>query len=139
MGLMFFSNNVGGKDLHIPKKSARPIYKIKSFGAYGGIALIENVKFAKFDTGGRTKCQSRQSVFARNPYASDKIPMHKFKNCKFEDVDDSSMAFFTDPPPSWAIVKDCGAFPCTAPNNILASFTGTRFSGTTPVRTDSQF
>lgn len=65
--------------------------------------------------------------------------MHKFKNCKFVDVDDSSMAFFSDPDPGWAIIKDCGAFPCTAPNNILASFTGTRFSGKTPIRTDSAF
>ena len=56
MGIMWFSNNVGNKDLHIHKKSARPIHKIKSFGAFGGEAFIENVNFKNFNTRGRTRC-----------------------------------------------------------------------------------
>jgi hypothetical protein len=35
---MLFGNNVGGKTLHIPSASPRPIYKVKSYGAFGGIA-----------------------------------------------------------------------------------------------------
>ena len=58
-GFMTFSNNVAGKDLHITMKSARPIYKIKSFGAWGGEVEVENVSFNNFNTGGRTKCQNR--------------------------------------------------------------------------------
>lgn len=56
MGLMWFGNNVGSKSLHIAKKSPRPIYKVKSFGAYGGIVNAENIRFERFDTNGRTKC-----------------------------------------------------------------------------------
>ena len=131
MGLMIFGNNVKGKTLHLPAASPRPISKIKSYGAYGGIAQIDNVTFKNFNKNGLTACASRQSIFARNPYASDKIPMHYLTNITFEDVDTKTMAFFDDPPSKWAIVKDCGAFPCTAPNNILLSFTTTTYSGTT--------
>ena len=38
MGFMIFGNNVAGKTLHMPAASPRPIYKIKSYGAYGGVA-----------------------------------------------------------------------------------------------------
>jgi len=82
-GLMLFGNNKGAKDFHILMPSARPIYKIKSSGAWGGEVYVENVTFAKFATKGMTKCQNKIHVFARNPYSSDKIPPHYFKNCKF--------------------------------------------------------
>jgi len=49
------------------------------------------------------------------------------------------MAFFDDPDEGWANLDDCGAFPCTAPNNILMSFTGTRYAGQMPIRTDQIF
>ena len=62
-GFMFMSNNVKPKDLHIVSKSARPIYKIKSFGAYGGEAFIDRVEFHNFNTGGVTKCQNKQHIF----------------------------------------------------------------------------
>ena len=52
MGFMTFTNNVGGKSLHIPDASPRPIYKIKSYGSYGGVARIDNVTFKGFNTGG---------------------------------------------------------------------------------------
>ena len=61
--MMLFGNNMKGKDLHIPKASARPIYKIKSFGAWGGEVEVNNVSFNRFNTGGRTKCSNRQTVF----------------------------------------------------------------------------
>lgn len=138
-GFMIFGNNMAGKDAHIPMASSRPIYKIKAFGAWGGEVEVDNVSFNKFNTGGKTKCSNRQSVFQRNPYASDKIPFHHFYNTKFNDVDEDSVAWFTNPPKKWAIVKDCGAFPCTAPNNIILSFSDTRFSGVTPVSTSPNF
>jgi hypothetical protein len=28
-----------------------------------------------------------------------------------------------DPPKGWANLDDCGNFPCTAPNNVILSFT----------------
>ena len=136
---MLFGNNLRGKDYHITMPSNRPLHKVKSAGAFGGKAFIENVAFKKFNTKGKTKCQNTQTIFARNHYASDKIPPHYFKNCKFEDVDDASMAYFENPDPTWADIVDCGQFPCTAPNNILMSFTGTKYAGQTPARVDAAF
>ena len=63
MGFMMFGNNVAGKDLHIPMASARPIYKIKAYGTWGGEVEVDNVSFNKFNTGGRTKCSNIQRVF----------------------------------------------------------------------------
>jgi len=56
---MFFGNNVGSKDLHIPKASSRPIQKVKSFGAFGGEAFIDNVVFKNFNQNGKTKCAAK--------------------------------------------------------------------------------
>ena len=139
VGLSFFSNNNGGKDLHIDSKSARPIHKIKTFGAFGGVAEIDNVTFAKFNQAGKTKCLKRGSIFGRNKWSSDKIPIHYFNNCKFQNVDDDSVAYFEDPDNGWANTSDCGQFPCTAPNNVLLSFTNTKYSGTTPIAATSNF
>ena len=119
--------------------SSRPIHKIKAYGSFGGDVTVDNVSFNKFNTGGVTKCSNIQRVFQTNPYASDKIPFHHFYNTKFNDVDDDSMAFFYDPPKKWAIVKDCGAFPCTAPNNIILSFSNTRYTGKTIINAVQNF
>lgn len=126
---MFFGNNISSKSLHIERRANRPIQKITNYSAYGGEVFIVNVRFFNFNTAGLTDCQARQTIFARNPYASDKIPVHNFDNCKFVNVDTSSIAYFEDPNPEWEAVEECGNFPCTAPNNILARFRGTQFSG----------
>jgi hypothetical protein len=140
IGFMFFGNNVAPKTLHMPAMSPRPIYKVKSYGAYGGTAQIDNVTFKNFATNGVTKCAARSVIFEAIDSASDKVPIHYFTNTVFEDVDTKSMAFFYDPPNKWAIVKDCGAFPCTAPNNILLTFTTTTYAGTTqPTATHADF
>lgn len=76
----------------------------------------------------------------RNPYASDYIPMHTFSNTRFYDVQDSAMIWIEDPPQGWANPTDCGEWPCTAPSNVVLSFTGTQYLGVdTPIRTDSSF
>ena len=96
--------------------------------------------FKNFASNGVTKCAARSVIFEAIDSASDKIPIHYFTNTVFEDVDTKSMAFFYDPPNKWAIVKDCGAFPCTAPNNILLTFTTTTYAGTTqPTATHADF
>jgi hypothetical protein len=58
-GFMLFTNNAGSKDLHITSLSARPIYKIKTDGAWGGEVLVNNVEFHNFNTAGLTKCERR--------------------------------------------------------------------------------
>ena len=71
--------------------------------------------------------------------ASDKIPMHKFVGCTFKNVDENSMVYFKDSPQSWANLSDCGQWPCTAPENIVLSFTSTKWDGITMPGADSAF
>lgn len=51
-----------------------------------------------------------------------------FKNTKFNNVSPDAMAYFMPPKPKWANLKDCGAFPCTGPLNVLFSFINTKYS-----------
>lgn len=92
-GFMLFGNNLGAKDLHPTMASALPVYKVKSAGSWGGEITVKNVKFENFRKA-VTSCGNKQTVFQRNKYASDKIPMHKFNNCKFTDVDEESLIWF---------------------------------------------
>ena len=98
---------------------------------------MNNCKFSKFL--GKSKCGERATLIARNPSSPDKIPPHFFNNCVLEDVDDSGFAFLEKPNPGWANVKDCGNFPCTAPNNAIFSFADTTYKGITPTSTPSAF
>ena len=43
---------------------------------------------------------------------------------------DSAIAYFFDPPEEWNNPNDCVGFPCTAPSNVLLTFTNTQYSGT---------
>ena len=108
--------------------SALPIYTSHGEGNWGGRVDVNNSKFSKFQ--GKSKCGERSVIFERNPDSSDKIPPHFFNDCILEDVDDTGFAFLDKPDPKWANVKDCGNFPCTAPNNLIFSFSGTTYEGT---------
>jgi hypothetical protein len=39
------------------------------------------------------------------------------------------MAWMMTPLEKWAIIKDCGEFPCTGPLNALFDFVGSVFEG----------
>ena len=39
------------------------------------------------------------------------------------------MIYIEDPNPWWANPTDCGEWPCTAPNNVVLKFLGTKFDG----------
>ena len=85
-------------------------------------------------------CGQKSVIFEGNKYDSDKIPQHYLEDMKFIDVDDSGWAFLSKPPKGWANVKDCGNFPCTAPNNLIFTFTNTKFEGDTkPKKTPADF
>jgi len=51
-----------------------------------------------------------------------------FRNTKLTNVSPDAMAYFSPPEPGWANLKDCGAFPCTGPLNVLFSFMDTKYS-----------
>jgi len=58
--------------------------------------------------------------------------MVEFYDTKFVDVEADALAYLMSPPSKWANIKDCGAFPCTAPLNVLFTFEDTTFSGSKP-------
>jgi len=58
--------------------------------------------------------------------------MVEFYDSKFIDVDGDALSYIMDPNPGWANVKDCGNFPCTAPLNVLFTFTDSIFEGSRP-------
>lgn len=128
-GMMLFTNNAGGKDLHPTMPSALPIHKIKSNGAWASSAELRNVGFNNFN--GPTLCGEVQNMITVNPTAADYIPLHTFVNTKIRNVDDASVAYIMDPNPGWANKSDCDSFPCTAPSNVVLHFQNTQFSGTT--------
>lgn len=114
---MTTSSNFGSKPLHPDMPSSLPIYKIKSEGAWGSSNLLKNIRF--IDWKDKTECGSSQVAIKRNPYGADYIPMHKWQNTVFDNVMETAMIYLDDPNPGWANPTDCGAFPCTAPSNIV--------------------
>jgi len=134
-GIMSFANMNDGKDLMPTGASSLPIYGSHGEGNWGGTIVIEDTTFSGFV--GKQKCGQRHVIFERNPKGSDKIPPHTMKNCKFNNVNDDGLAWFEKPDLAWANIKDCGNFPCTAPNNMIFTFLNSRFSGVTPSVTDS--
>lgn len=126
---MSWQNMNDGKDLMPTMSSALPIYGSHGEGNWGGSIYIRDCTFSNFM--GKTDCGERQVIFERNPMGSDKIPPHHFENIKFVNVDDYGFSWLEKPDLAWANVKDCGNFPCTAPNNWFMTFTNARFDGIT--------
>ena len=127
-----------GKDLMPTGASSLPISTSHGEGNWGGKFVGNRLHFKKFI--GLSMCGEKSVIFQTNPDSSDKIPPHFFNDCTFEDVDNTGWAFLHKPPTKWANVKDCGNFPCTAPNNVIFSFAGTTFNGNTkPTSTPADF
>lgn len=71
-------------------------------------------------------------AFEFNPYASDNIPIQEFYDTTFDNNEPDALAYFMEPPKKWAIIKDCGAWPCSGPKNTMFRFERTRFLGPRP-------
>ena len=54
-----------------------------------------------------------------------------FYNTKIIESSQQALAQFITPPDKWAIIKDCGQWPCSGPLNAMAKFINTQWSGTT--------
>lgn len=119
-----------GKDKHILSPSGMPMHKIKGDTAWGTTVLMENNHFIGFS--GKTMYDKKNYIFGSSEYQPDYTPPHIIKNSVFQDVQKGGFAWFIQPPEAWANIKDCGNFPCTAPNNILYYFTGSDFKGMEP-------
>lgn len=134
-GFISSASILAGKAIHITMPPPLPLNKIKGNAAWGGRIILNRNTFRDFKE--RTMYGFRQRVISISPSASDYTPMHEFYDTKMIDVEEGSLAYFYTPPKKWAIIKDCGQFPCTGPLNILYSFKKTRFDGdATPVETN---
>jgi hypothetical protein len=60
------------------------------------------------------------------------IGHHDFTDTKFINVEEGAMSYFYDSPAGWAIIKDCGEFPCTGPKNFVYDFARTIYEGVKP-------
>jgi len=72
------------------------------------------------------------TVFAVGSFVPDYVALHEFYDTKFIDVEGDAATYIYDPPQKWAIIKDCGSFPCTGPQNIILSFKDNKFEGIRP-------
>ena len=131
---MLFGNNVKAKEIHPEFDSIElPVYEQDSESTWLGNIEIKYADFIGFQSA-TTDCSKQQHVFARNPSASDFIPIHNFVDCHFEDVTQNSVSSIDPPNAGWSATDECGgsSLICTAPNNIILKFTGTSYGGTTP-------
>lgn len=48
--------------------------------------------------------------------------MHYCNACKFTNVKYDAMINIYDPPSGWAVIDDCGEWPCTMPSNLVYTF-----------------
>uniref|UniRef100_A0A7S3K910 Uncharacterized protein n=1 Tax=Euplotes crassus TaxID=5936 RepID=A0A7S3K910_EUPCR len=143
-GMWGSSATRGGKQFPEVKLSNLPYHKIKSYANWYTEGHHTNVTFKNWASGTRQNCATSSSAKQRliflNPSGADHAPVERFVGTKFINVHDDAMTFISDPNPGWAVLKDCGIFPCTAPDNVVFKFEGSTFSGTnTPSFSDAQF
>lgn len=130
-GVWFMAGLDKGKALHPKSTSALPVYKMKSAGTWKHNTEFKAVTFHDFANVELKGCKgkSRQYCMGPNTHASDHIHVQNFVNTVFDNVHDDAVAHIYEPPKGWANPTDCGNFPCTAPQNAVAKFTGTTFKG----------
>jgi len=106
-------------------------------GTWNSKNVYSRNKFISFS--GRGQNGMKEFAFDLNPTGSDLLPPTWWHDNEFIDVADSAFGHFYDPKPKWANLKDCGAFPCTAPWNTVNYFKGTKFEGIKPLWAKSRF
>ena len=96
-------------------------HQLKSYANWATKPEIKNVNFINFKTT-KTNCGAKQTAIGVLGSASDNIPVQYFTGTKFTDVLVDAMIYIFDPPQGWAVIDDCGNFPCTAPYNAIYNF-----------------
>lgn len=120
MGLFPPVVSISGKSLHPTNPSSLPYEKLMSDSGWGGKTILKRNEFNGFKS--RTALGKRSSVFGSAEYQADYIPMLQFSETKFTNIDKDALVAFKTPPKAWAVIDDCGEFPCTGPLNVLYSF-----------------
>jgi hypothetical protein len=113
------------------------MYKIKGDSGWGGRTKLNRNVFSGFKA--ETALGHRQSIFGSSYYQPDYTPMLEFTDTTFIDVEESALAWLEDPHGAWAVIPDCGNFPCSGPKNVLYSLKGTTWEGETPDITPVDF
>ena len=126
-----------GKVPHTTAASSLPLYKIKGDTSWGSKTTLTNNTFTGFN--GKTRMGMQNVMFSSSFYQPDYTPMLEFDNTKFVDIADNGFAYFSDPFEEWAVISDCGNFPCTGPKNILYDFRGSVWSGSQPSLAPAEF
>ncbi len=107
------------------------VYPTMGFHHIGGEAtrgkqsIVRNMTFANFQSTGGCVAGSNTALLNIHPEASDLIMEHIFGNITYISVEHDKFMYLMDPPAGWANPTDCGDFPCTAPENVLITFTDT--------------
>lgn len=123
--------------MHITASSALPPHGIISISSWSTTVKLHDVKFINFRA--KTKLGMDQMAFQMHPGQSDFIPLQQFYDTTFINCETDAIALFFEPPQKWAIIKDCGEWPCTAPKNTIFSFRGNKFEGTQPAFAGDSF
>lgn len=71
----------------------------------------------------------KQSVFAYGDEFADYVPPSYYSGINFVNVNNDALVYLYSPDPNWAVVDDCGEFPCTAPSNGIMTFEKVKYSG----------
>lgn len=108
------------KGLHITMMSGLPPHNIMSVSNFGGRIIFNNAQFINWKA--KSALGMRNTVFEINSFAPDYTPMVEFYGTKFHNVEEDAMGYIYDPPKKWAIIKDCGSWPCTGPQNAMFTF-----------------
>lgn len=120
----------GGKALLIEQTPMLPVTKIMTEACWTSKYTLNRNEFIGFTS--QTALGKKLYAIKLNYYASDGVGLAEFYDTTFRDTDDQSVAYLQDPPTGWAVVDDCGDFPCTAPYNVILSFKGTKFEANKP-------
>ena len=121
---------MAGKPLFMKMPSSFPVHKYKSQAPWAGRVILSRNQFIGFSA--KTRQGADQRAFGVNEYQADFVPLHEFSDTTFTNVEADALAYIYPPPQAWANPDDCVEFPCTAPLNLLYSFTRTTFEGIVP-------
>lgn len=114
------------REFHPLSPSGKPMHTTHGFASWGTRGLFYNNEFVNFYP--KTQTGAQQNVLCLVTSSFDKVVPHLFRNTKINNVSPDALAYFMAPPQKWANLKDCGAFPCTGPLNVLFSFMNTTYS-----------
>ena len=137
MGLFPPVVTLRGKPIHPTNPDALPFDDPSSDASWGGRTILNRNEFIGFKS--RTAVGERSSIFGSSEFQADYIPMLQFSDTKFTDVGKNAITNFKSPPQAWAVVDDCGSFPCTGPLNVLYSFKKSEWTQGTPGNLGADF